>query len=650
MTNHEFEIYVELYKRKKYNLIPIGAYPTGEYFYMTEKQILALELLSDSDTTHVGYGGSARSGKSIIECTAMIFDCYLYPDIAWGLGRKELTTLKRTVLLTLFSQLTFYGFNAIKGKISNKDEYNYNQDLNKLIFFNESDIFLIDTMYKPSDPLNTRFGGFELTRCAIDESNETNVKVVNKLFERTGWRNNDTYGLKRKLFECFNPDKNHVYSRYWIPFRNKMETIYKKFIRALPTDNPNPSVKEWVEDIIRTGDTATIERQIHGNFDYDDDPSKLCEYDAICDLFTNDHVSGGEKRISADLAMQGRDKFIAGSWSGLICRVAIDIPKCGGRDIELGLKELKTIDKVGNSNIVADSDGLGSYLESYIKNIKTFHGGSTNVSDKDNFQQIKDECGFKLAELINNRAIKILCTPEQEEEIKKELSICLKRDNIDIDKKKLIKKDKMKELLGNSPDYLDMLLMRMFFEINNDELVFEENTIKTYSEIPTETKVGKEVKQGNLFSFIIAPEKSTEYFTMGILRVIGSLVYLEDVIFDSKELSIQVTQISDKLTGNDIKRIVYERSRDENFLKDKLPQSIEIYGQWSKPNKMQRVAGFSGTIKENFLLPENPNEPTKLFIDQLYRLIKTSKEGYEAASLLSCSASHLAAHYNTFKQ
>lgn len=468
MNKHEFDIYIELYKRKEYSSIPIGQYANGDYFYMTKKQIRAIELLSDNITTHIGYGGSARSGKSIIECTAIILDCMSYPGIAWGLARKELTTLKRTVLITLFKQLAFYGFEAVKGVLGNDAQYNYNQELNKLIFNNGSDIFLIDSMFKPSDPLNTRFGGFELTKCAIDESNETNVTVVNKLFERTGWRANDTYGIKRKLFECFNPDKNHVYSRYWIPFRDKTESIIKKFIQALPSDNPHPSVKEWIDDLIATGDTATIERQVHGNFDYDDDPRKLCDYDAICDLFTNSHVQGGNAYISADLAMQGRDKFIAGAWDGLICNVAIDMAKCSGKDIELKLKELKTANSVGNSNIVADSDGLGAYLDSYIKNIKTFHGGSSPKNKKE-FGILKDECGFKLAELINNRNIKINCSPQQEEAIKQELSICLKRDSVDVDKKRMIKKDKMKELLGHSPDYLDMLLMRMLFEIKNKE-------------------------------------------------------------------------------------------------------------------------------------------------------------------------------------
>ena len=463
MNRHEFDIYIELYKRKKYELIPIGKYSDGNYFYMTEKQVRALNLLNDGTTTHVGFGGSARSGKSIIECTAIIFDCASYNDIAWGLGRKELTVLKRTVLLTLFKQLDFYGFNAVKGVPKNGSEFVYNQELNKIIFYNASEVFFIDTMFKPSDPLNTRFGGFELTRGAIDESNETNISVIHKLFERTGWRNNEKYNLKRKIFECFNPDKNHVHSRYWIPFRDNKEPEHKKFIRSLPSDNPNPAVKSWVLDVINSGDINTIERQINGNFDFDDDPSKLCDYDAICDIFTNDGVKVGAKAISADLAMQGRDRFVAGYWEGLECWIDIDKGKANGKEIEKDLTELKNNKGVGNTQIVADSDGLGQYLESYIKNIKKFHGGASAVN-KLEFGNLKDECGFKLAEVINNRVIKIHCTEEQQERIKKELSTCLKRDNVNNEKKRIIKKDKMKEYLaGGSPDYLDMLLMRMFF-------------------------------------------------------------------------------------------------------------------------------------------------------------------------------------------
>lgn len=454
MNSHEFEIYIELYKRGAYESIPIGAYPGGNYFYMTEPQIVALKLLNDNKTLSIGYGGSARSGKSIIECSAMIFECFAYSGIAWGLARKELTVLKRTVLLTLFKQLNFYG-------ITEKD-YIYSTPLSKITFKNKSEIFLIDTAYKPSDPLNLRFGGFELTRCAIDESNETNVKVINKLLERTGWRKNEDYGLKRKTFECFNPSKNHIYTRFYKPYKNKTEPEYKKFIPALPGDNPNPAVQEWVEDMLKAGDKIDIQRQVYGNFEYDDDPSVLVDYDAVCDMFTNSHAIAGAKKISSDLAMQGRDRFLAAYWEGLRCSIEIDQEKSTGKSIELDLKELKTRKGVGNTQIIADADGIGNYLESYINNITTFRGGAA-PKNKDEFYNIKSELAWALASAINKREIYIQCTSEQEEAIKEEISMCLKRLNVDgdVQKKRLIAKDTMKQLIGHSPDYLDVLIMGM---------------------------------------------------------------------------------------------------------------------------------------------------------------------------------------------
>ena len=82
------------------------------------------------------------------------------------------------------------------------------------------------------------------------------------------------------------------------------------------------------------------------------------------------------------------------------------------------------------------------------------------------YDNLKSECAFKLAELINNRQIRVICTEVQRERIMEELAV-LKQDHIDADtrKKGIINKEKMKEILGHSPDYLDMLIMAMLFRI-----------------------------------------------------------------------------------------------------------------------------------------------------------------------------------------
>jgi hypothetical protein len=457
LDRHELEIYIELYRRKEFSHIPIGQdQVTKEYYYLTEKQLLGVEYLHDDTTSFVGFGGAARGGKSLLESFYLTMNSLAYPGTIWGLGRKELKTLRKTVGRTLFELLQFYS-------LGEKD-FKYNQEDQVIYFKNKSEIIFIDTIYQPSDDLFTRFGGLELTGCAIDESNETVYEAISVLFSRCGWKNNEKYGLKKKILETFNPDKNHVYSRYYVPYRDHKETETRRFIPALPSDNPHPAVKEWIKDMLKEGDKILIERLVNGNFDYDDDPSALCDYDSICDLFENEHVRQGIKRISADLAMQGRDKFIAGLWNGLQVNIPIDLGKSTGKEIETLLRQLKIQEEVPNTSIVADSDGLGAYLESYIRNIKTFHGGSKAPHGKE-FGNLKDECAFKLAEMINNKKIWIKCSQVQTERIKKEISMCLKRDNVDIEKKKLIKKDLMKERLGHSPDYLDMLIMGMYFFI-----------------------------------------------------------------------------------------------------------------------------------------------------------------------------------------
>jgi hypothetical protein len=454
------KFYIEAYKKRMYSDIAIGDDGQGNDFFLTEKQIKALEVLHDKETLFLGYGGSARSGKTVLECFWIIFQCLSYDGVAYALARKELSVLRKTVLITLFNLLNYY-------RLKDGEDYKYYEQKNKLVFANGSEIFFIDMAYQPSDPLYTRFGGLELTSAAVDESNESNIDAIGTLFTRCGWRKNIEYGIKKKMLETFNPDKSHVYSRFYAPFRDNIEGKSRKFIPALPSDNPHPAVREWIEDVIAEGDKNRIQRLVYGNFDYDDNPDSLVQYDAICDLFANDKVEAkGLKYISADLALQGRDKFVGILWRGMVGEVKLDKKKATAREIELDLRKLIQNHGVYNSNVVSDADGLGNYLSSYLKNIRSFRGNSRPINKKD-FGNLKDECGYKLAELINKREIKIICDEKQEERIKQELSVCLRRDNLDSDtqKKKLIKKSQAKLELGFSPDYYDTIMMRCMFEL-----------------------------------------------------------------------------------------------------------------------------------------------------------------------------------------
>jgi phage terminase large subunit len=425
---------------------------------LTVKQTIALDYLQDDTTTELCFGGGAGGGKSALACYYLLKGCFKYPQSRWLMGRAKLKTLKETTLKTFFEVVQMQG-------LTTKD-FRYNDQSHRITIRNKSEIFLKDLFFYPADPDFDELGSLELTGAIIDEASQVTLKAKNIVKSRIRYKL-DEFDLLPKMLLTTNPTRGWIFDQFYKPNNEDTLPEHRKYIQSLYYDNPYLS--ESYETTLDSLDPISRKRLKLGDWDYLDDPSMLIDYDSVNDLFTNDHIlKDGNKRLSADLAMQGRDKFIVTFMDGGILTIVCEKAKSTGRDIETTLKGLMLQFGVGNSNVVADSDGMGNYLESYILNIKTFHGNAKPGNPE--FNNLKSECAFKLAELINKRLIKIECTFEQMEEIKRQLLNCLKRDNIDADdgKKKLINKEKMKELLGISPDYFDSLLMQMVFYLRKE--------------------------------------------------------------------------------------------------------------------------------------------------------------------------------------
>lgn len=422
-----------------------------------DKQKEVCRLWNDNDVTDITYGGSKGSGKSFLGVNLIFGDALTYPETFYFIARKQLIDLRKYTVPTIYEVFDNW-------KLSQK-YFRYMGNDNYFLLYNKSRVYLLDARYLPQDPLYERFGSMAMTRGWIEEGGEFSRDAKNNLQASIGrWKNN-VYNLKPKLLITCNPSKNFLYSDYYKPHKEGRLDPWKRFVQALPTDN-KMLPDGYLENLERTLTRSQKQRLLYGNWEFDDDPDLLVDYDAVCDCFTNEHVlPGPRKTISADLAMKGRDRFVAGAWKGLVVHVAIDKLFSPAKTIEEDLKHLMETAGVGRSQTIADSDGLGAYLESYIEGIKEFHGGATAFDTK-TYANLKSECAYKLAELVTARKIKIVCTQEQQDLIKEEL-MCLKGENItsDTSKKKLISKDAMKALLGRSPDYLDMLIMGMFFEV-----------------------------------------------------------------------------------------------------------------------------------------------------------------------------------------
>jgi len=81
-----------------------------------------------------------------------------------------------------------------------------------------------------------------------------------------------------------------------------------------------------------------------------------------------------------------------------------------------------------------------------------------------NYYNLKSECGYKLAELAPQIWINCKMPQNEVEAIMLEFSMLRTFDADSDGKLKIMPKDKIKELIGRSPDWLDCFIMRMFWE------------------------------------------------------------------------------------------------------------------------------------------------------------------------------------------
>jgi hypothetical protein len=446
------EICAELYRRK--NFLVQATTPWGIH----EKQLYALQLLNSPDITTIGYGGSARSGKSWIAGEYLTMSCLAYPDTGWGLARKELKNLKRTTLITLFKVFQKY-------KLRIGFDYNYNQQDQIITFKNKSQIFLIDTAYQHADPFYTRFGGYELTGVVVDESNESPYQAIEILSSRTGFRKNLEYNLPPRTLEMFNPDKGHVYNRFYLPYKNQREDSDKKFIKALPSDNPDPQVKVWIENQEKTASEVTKQRLIHGNFDYDDTKDRLIDHDSINDYFSNAHVlPGAIKYITADIARMGKDATVIRVWAGLKVIERVQIYKSPVDKTAAEIRAIATKHGVTMSRTIVDEDGVGGGVRD-ILNCYGFVNNGKPIG-KTNYMNLKGQCTFLMAKLITEKKVYEPCeNPMLLQTIKEEMDWVRERGIDDDGKLKVISKDEVKAAIRRSPDDWDSIMMRGFFEL-----------------------------------------------------------------------------------------------------------------------------------------------------------------------------------------
>ena len=424
------------------------------------KQENAVYYLKDNETKELLYGGAAGGGKSALGCLWLIESCQKYPNSRWLMGRAKLKALKETTLNTFFE---------LSSNLGITDQFTYNAQANIIYWNNGSEILLKDLFLYPSDPNFDSLGSLEITGAFIDECNQIVYKAWQIVTSRCRYKLNEFNLIPKVLGSC-NPAKNWTYKEFYKRDRDNSLPNTKKFIQALPTDNPHLP-KSYLESLLSL-DKNSKQRLYFGNWEYDDDPSTLIDIDSISDYWNPNHLKGeGNMYMTIDVARKGKDKTVFRVWHGWLVIYRYEIAKSGLDVVVRKAKELQLKYKVSNSNTIADEDGVGGGVIDFL-NCKGFVNGSRALNDE-NYNNLKSQCGYKIAQKIVNREVGEICDNAEVKSVTSEEMEQVKQKDIDKDGKvALVGKDIVKQMIGRSPDEWDSIMMRYYFELAHQVFLF----------------------------------------------------------------------------------------------------------------------------------------------------------------------------------
>jgi len=441
----------------------------------SKRQKQAFEYLLDNETTELFYGGGAGGGKSYLGCVWSVYMCLRYPGVRGLMGRAVLKSLKESTLLSFFMVCRAWGLKKDK-------DYRYNSMAGVITFTNGSEIYLKDLFLYPSDPEFDSLGSTEYTFAFLDEVSQITEKAKNIVMSRLRYKL-DEFGLVPKILMASNPTKNFAYREYYKPYMEGKLPKYKKFVPALVGDNP--FISDYYQQNLKKLDKVSKERLLYGNWEYDDDPAKLFEYEKLLDMFGLFFQVGQPRYrwLTVDVARYGEDKTVFVYWEGLhIAKIKL-MDKSSTVQVRKTIEHLCLSHQIPFSQVVIDEDGIGGGIVDEMKEsgkpvigfVNNSRPYETKVVPKHqfiihNFANLKAQCYFKLAEYVNSA--KISCYKDIPINFKNMLIEDLeqiKAKDIDKDRKlSIIDKETMKENLGRSPDIGDAVMMRMIGEIKKE--------------------------------------------------------------------------------------------------------------------------------------------------------------------------------------
>lgn len=220
--------------------------------------------------------------------------------------------------------------------------------------------------------------------------------------------------------------------------------------------------------------------------EYIENQGALFSFTALIDVFSNTVTKEDKKYLIVDIADDGSDKTIFSFWEGLEEYRREEFERLNTESIIARIREYAADQRIPYSQIAVDAIGVGagvassSMLDGIIGYKSSYAPIKTDVNPvllpnvsylknpikplTSDYRNLRSQCLFTLADLVNNHKIASRVTGKQKEVIIEELSTYQDISKGD-GKRMAMTKDEVKDIIGRSPDNSDTWVMRMYFHI-----------------------------------------------------------------------------------------------------------------------------------------------------------------------------------------
>lgn len=214
-----------------------------------------------------------------------------------------------------------------------------------------------------------------------------------------------------------------------------------------------------------------------------DDAGSLFGYLNLIDVFTNS-VDKGEKYLTIDIADDGSDKTIFSFWEGLEEYKREEYERLNTEGIVNRIREVAHEDQIPYSHIAVDAIGVGAGVASHslLNGIIGFKGSYVPFKTDDDivklpnvghlstirkvsdYRNLRSQCVFILADLVNSHKIASRVTGRLREKIIEELSVYQDVSKGD-GKRMATQSEDIKTIIGRSPDHASTWIIRMYWQL-----------------------------------------------------------------------------------------------------------------------------------------------------------------------------------------